>query len=333
MWPRAMPWFAITVAVCAPVAAATQEHAPPKPLRVTMAYDAGPGCPDADDFKSVVEKRLGYDAFDQQAPDRVLVDIGLRGRTFEGRIEWRNAEGRWAGDRTFRSRSDDCSDLARAMAFALALQIQFAAIARDKAIPAQTPPPPPPTPPPPLQSAPSDAKPVADKAEPAAAGRPVLSLEAGGAVGLGMASGAVPFGRLAAAAVWAPVFVELAAEVAWPTTTRRADGAGFSQQQLLAALAGCGQRGRVGACVVAKAGEIRVDGLQVDRPATPAGLLLQTGLRLVLRQDLGRHAYLAAHAEGLLNLRAWRVTLDNDVVWTSPRFAETVGLYVGVRFH
>jgi hypothetical protein len=40
----------------------------------------------------------------------------------------------------------------------------------------------------------------------------------------------------------------------------------------------------------------------------------------------------AARAEGLVIVTRWRVTLDQYPVWTSSRFAETLGIDVGVRF-
>jgi hypothetical protein len=126
--------------------------------------------------------------------------------------------------------------------------------------------------------------------------------------------------------------IELAAEGAWPTTTHRSDGAGFSQQALLASLAGCGSIEHWSACLLAKGGVIRIVGEIIDVPASAAGPVFETGLRLALTQFLGSRAYLAAQVEGLVNVTRWRVTLDQNLVWASPRFAGTVGLNFGVRF-
>ena len=48
------------------------------PLTVRLEYAAGPGCPDAADFKAVVIARLGYDPFIESAPEHVLVRIEPR---------------------------------------------------------------------------------------------------------------------------------------------------------------------------------------------------------------------------------------------------------------
>jgi hypothetical protein len=103
------------------------------PLTVRLEYAAGPGCPDAADFKTVVITRLGYDPFMESAPERVLVRIEPRTGTIDGRIEWRDASGKWAGEQAFPSVSTDCPRLVRAMGFALAVQIQL--LARAAAVP------------------------------------------------------------------------------------------------------------------------------------------------------------------------------------------------------
>ena len=54
-----------------------------------------------------------------------------------------------------------------------------------------------------------------------------------------MSSTPVLLGRVLGSLAWQHVSVELAAEASLPTTTRRSDGAGFSQQHLLASAAAC----------------------------------------------------------------------------------------------
>jgi hypothetical protein len=345
---RAMGCLACAAAViCIPMRAQSEGQSDDGAFAVALEYSAAPGCPDVNDFKAIVIGRLGYDAFRGDARDRVLVDITSRGGSFSGHIERRNAEGRWAGDRSFPSRSDDCGELGRAMAFALALQIQFSARASAypgsemTAVPTEagntletsTS-----TIPAPLANTPTSnvrEAPPALKKEPTSpyrAPRPTLNIGAGGLLGFGLSSSAVPFGRAFGNLEWQTSSLELAAEMAWPSTTRREDGAGFSQQLLLVGVAGCGDVQRWRACLLTKAGEVRIVGKGVDNPRSLSGPILETGLRLALLQRLGRRLYVAAHAEGLVNLTRWKVTLDQNLVWTSPRFAATVGLDLGVRF-
>lgn len=156
---------------------------------------------------------------------------------------------------------------------------------------------------------------------------------AGGGVlaGVGISSAPVAVGRLFALAAWPHVALELAGEASTPSTTIRADGAGFSQQEFLASFAGCGVRSPLSLCAVAKAGELRVVGQGVDVALTASGLVLQSGLRLTAAYPLGRRAYLIGHAEGLARLTQGTVTLDSMAVWTTPRFAALLGIDVGVR--
>jgi hypothetical protein len=345
---RAMGRLAWAAAmICIPMRAQGEGQSDDGAFAVALEYSAAPGCADENDFKAIVVGRLGYDAFRADARDRVLVDIATRGKTFEGHIERRNAEGRWAGDRTFPSRSDDCGQLGRAMAFALALQIQLSAKASASPVSSQTAGPTEtanalgtPTPPIPAPLASTHAPlvpeaPLAQTNQPAASNRvarPNLNIGGGGLLGVGLASSAVPFARAFGSLAWQHSSLEVAAEIAWPTTTRREDGAGFSQQILLVGGAGCVQFLQWSTCLLAKAGDIRIVGKDIDKPNSLSGPILETGLRLALVQPLGRHLYVAARAEGLINVTRWRVTLDQNLVWTVPRFATTIGLDIGVRF-
>lgn len=108
--------------------------------------------------------------------------------------------------------------------------------------------------------------------------------------------------------------------------------AGFSEQQFLIGVAGCGELQPWSACLLAKAGAIRIAGKDIEQPRSPWGPILEAGLRLAVRQHLGHYLYLAARADGLINVTSSQVSLDQNLVWTSPRFAATIGIDFGVRF-
>jgi hypothetical protein len=162
--------------------------------------------------------------------------------------------------------------------------------------------------------------------------RPSIIVGAGAAANVGEAPSVAALARLFGTVAWPHVAVELAAEASVPSTFRRADGAGFSQQVLLAGLAGCGVSGRWSGCLLMKVGEIRVTGEDVDAPGTAAAPFLQTGLRLAAAQALGRRALIVVHADGLTPITRGVVTLDSMPVWTTPRVAAAVGLDFGMRF-
>ena len=310
-------------------------------LEAQLEYSAAPGCPGALEFQAVVTGRLGSSPFRADARDRVIVRIEASRRALEGRLEWKGNAGGLIGEQTFPSRSGDCAELARAMGFALALQIQLMATtaAESRASEAA-----PPTSVPPVETVvASPPVPIVTAPQPATISRtatesglhlagPSITVGVGGGVGIDVAPTTVPVGRLVGTLEWSHVAVELAAELSGPSSAHRADGAGFSQQQLLASLAGCGVRERWSTCLVAKLGEMRVVGEGIDVRATSFGLVAQAGLRLAVTQRLGSRLQITAHADGLALITRGVVTLDATPVWTTPRLAASLGADVGIRF-
>lgn len=311
-------------------------------MAVVLEYSAVTGCPEVGYFKGIVIERLGTEVFADTAPTHVIVLITSHGQNFEGNIEWLDARGNWTGDRTFPSHSSDCEDLVRAMAFTLALQIQLASVSASKStnspeagnhpVAEATNP---------RRPAPASDKPVMDRPRPALPAttsprnpraRPTLEVGAGASIGFGMSSSAVPFGRIFGRLAWPIASLELATEAGMPTIIHRSDGAGFSRQDLLASVAGCGVRRILSACLVAKVGEIRIAGRDIDVPASGAGPIIETGIRLKITERLYRSTYVSAFAEGLVFPIRWVITLDNDVVWRSPRIAEALGLEIAQHF-
>jgi hypothetical protein len=305
-------------------------------ITAQLDYASTSDCPASADFEEVVADHLGYSPFQGGAPQHVLVRIETSGRGLEGLIQWQNEKGGWAGDRTFPSRSNNCVELVQAMGFAIALQFQLLAAAqtdlhRPGGSPGADHPPPDVAPAPTLSVSPTATD---SRQQPSRSGlsAPAITAGIGAAAGVGLSPNLGAVGRLYGTLSWPHVAVELAAEASVPSTLHRADGAGFSQQVLLAGLAGCGLNGRWSICLLGKVGEIRVAGEGVDTPGTLSRLFLQTGLRLGLTQALGRRAQLAVHGDGLASLTRGIVTLDSMPVWTTPRIAAAVGLDFGVRF-
>ena len=145
-----------------------------------------------------------------------------------------------------------------------------------------------------------------------------------------MSSSPVVLGRVLGAFAWQHVSVELAAEAGSPTTTRRSDGAGFSQQLLLASAAACATLTRWRACLLANAGEVRMTGETIDLPTSAVVPLVETGIRVGMVQPLGRHFFVDAHADGLVNVIRWTGALDQVPVWTAPRVAAVLGVDLGI---
>jgi hypothetical protein len=333
--------LAVVIAVAVTILGFSREgHARTVVVAAQLDYAVVPGCPAVDDFEAIVNGRLGYRAFRTDAPDRVIVRIESAGRALEGKLEWRDAMGAVIGEQVFPSRSGDCAELTRAMGFALALQIQLMA-----ATVGENRPPPPPAPPSDTAVAkvtsPPIAPPPAAQLQSAGSGRsdtndhrsgPLVLVGVGAAAGFGVASDPVALARLFATAAWSHVAIELGGEVSVPSTTRGVNGAGFSQELVLASVAGCGLRGPFSVCAVGKAGELRVAGEGVDVPLTTSGLMLQAGLRLAASHTFGHRTYIVGRLEGLGRLTQGTVTLDSMPVWTSPTFAALLGIDVAYRF-
>ena len=98
---------------------------------VSLDYQTDPalsGCPSPADFRKAIVRQLGHDPFRDNAPRRMLVRLYPTGPRMGGRVEWRDANDQWEGERTFSSRNENCAEMARAMALATAIQIDLLAI-------------------------------------------------------------------------------------------------------------------------------------------------------------------------------------------------------------
>lgn len=334
------PALLLIVATCVTLLTSIEARAANGIAAVTLNYSAAEGCPSSDDFKAIVDERLGTEAFAENSPTHVAVRISSRGASLEGNMEWLDSDGNWAGERTFPAQRRDCEDLVRAMAFTLALQLQLSAVANSpqvtrnssEAAPAQSTKREPP--PPVVAKTPAPTKVVPPRIESPSRAQesPTLTAGVGAFVGFGMAPSALPFARVFVSVTRPSWLLELGAAVSSSPVLRRADGAGFSSQQLLGSVAGCGVHEVWSACWLVKAGAVRVSGKDIDDPATAGGAILETGIRGALTQRLYRGAHITAFAEGLVSPIRWSVTLDQNTVWTSPRFAGTTGIDLAWSF-
>jgi hypothetical protein len=338
---RALPILLALAIALAPSPSRAQSSAPDGMFSASIAYTAPATCPSSEDFKAVVVARLGFDPFSESAPRHVLVSISEGEQALDGRLEWRDAQGEWAGDRTFPARSNDCPELVRTMGFALAVQIHLLMTGQP---PATT------------NDRPADEihNPLAEGAKasgpPAAAAstpdtradvgthekarsgaRWAFALGAGASLGAGMSPSPTVLGRLFGSAALGRVSFEVGGEISTETSADREDGAGFSQRVLLASAAACGTEGPFSLCVLGKGGTVMVRGQEIDVPATPTGAVFQAGLRVGARQTVGS-AFIAERLEGVVNVTRWTVTLDGIPVWTAPAVAGTLGVDVGVIF-
>ncbi len=302
-------------------------------IAAQVDYVAAPGCPTAGEFESLVVRRLGRDPFRPDATERVVVRIEVSGAEIVGRFEWKTTSGEWLGDRVFSSRSKDCHELVRVMAFTLALQVQLMSgeapprqqrIEAPKAVaPTVNPLSEPPMAVPPIVTRPETQAPPS---------RLSLAIGGGVSVGIGLAPGTIALGRVFGTLAWSRVAVELGAELSLPSSTHGSSGEGFSEQLFLGSLAACGQASVLSACLLSRLGEIRVAGEGVNQPLVASGTLVQTGARVSVTQLIGHRAQIGAHADTVVQVTRGRVTLDGIPFWTAPRLAADLGIDIAVRF-
>ena len=349
---RARPiLFALALVLGVSHHAHAQARTTERAFSASLEYVVPSACPSVSAFKAIVTGRLGFDPFSSDASKHVLVSIAASEHALEGTLEWRDEQGRWAGDQTFPLDKDDCNELARTMGFALAVQInlltteQSASAANDaargdgstaesppqKAAAATVPVAP--------KRAATGRTPTADGAEPAAPSsrqpgseRWAFAFGAGGSLGIGLLPQATALGRMFASVAWGHASLELGGELSTKAGAERADGARFTSHAWLASAAVSGTWGPWSVGLLAKGGAVKVHGESVDVPASPSGKLFLAGVRLGARQRVGTVVFFAERLEGLANLTRWTVTLDGVPVWTAPVLAGTVGFDVGAIF-
>jgi hypothetical protein len=291
-------WIAAAAVLMATGLAEAEPSGAQRHFSASLEYSAPSPCPQGTDFKAVVVSRLGFDPFGEDAPVRVFAVIAARERPLEGRLEWRNVEGNWAGDQTFRAENDDCEELARTMALALAVQIHLLASGEEQesvksaddhrdasttsAPVTQTP------------AAPATTEAKADASASSDGGSNgseasrdkvpwSFAVGGGGSLGLGMSAGPTALGRVFGSLGYGFLSFELGGELSTETSEARADGAGFTQRALLASVAACGSQGPFSVCAIAKGGVMKVAGQDVDVPARSNAAAFQAGLRLLAR--------------------------------------------------
>jgi hypothetical protein len=127
--------------------------------------------------------------------------------------------------------------------------------------------------------------------------------------------------------------VEAGTEGSLPSITSTANGEGFEEQLILGSLGGCFSPTPLGACLVAKAGTLRVRGVGVDVSRSTYGLVAQAGPRFMLSQRLGGAWSGAIRVELLVALVPWGVVLDHEEVWKTPPLGISVGVDVFALIH
>lgn len=322
---------------------ATLAHAGVKQL-VDVKYDVDPaleGCPDLGEFRSMMAQRLGYDPYRESAENGVEVRARRTEQGLEGRLRWTPAVG--PGDRRFVPKGQDCRELMATLAFMVAVQLELtgngagadgapssaeSSAAKVEEAGNRSPSPPP-------AQSPEAAGTLTSGLASQSADEPstwTLVTGAGPSVGVAVAPNAVAQGRLFVGAEFRRSAFELGAEGSWPTTRYQPAGGGFRHQMVLGFAAACARYEGLHLCAVAKLGVLRVHGLGVDKAATPAGLVAQSGPRVAYALTLGEHVALLTHVDALFLLTPWKVYVNHAAIWSMPRFGAAAGVDLTIAF-
>lgn len=325
---------------------ATQAPAQSLPQQfVDLKYEVEPelqSCPSLAEFRVIVAQQLGYDPYRAGSPLGLEVRIQPTENGIEGNIVWDISPHKSLGERRFKSRREECREMMATIGFVVAVQIQLMATERATETP----------------SAPGPAEPTkrlesvssqAPTNRPASVAKLTLgSFEVrqpsgplgtrwqviagvGPAAGFGIGPGPVALGRLFVALRSGWLGLEAGAEATLPSESRESYGGGFRHQLALATLAICGQKSSLSACGLTKFGRLRADGLGVDRPASPQGMVAQIGLRLMYELELHENFALLGHVDALYLVTPWTVDLNYMAVWSMPRLSTVAGIDLEVR--
>ena len=240
--------------------AAAPGDAPQGP-RFQLEYLRAPGasqCPDRDSFTRGVSARLGTNPFDDQAPQRLVVQIRTEGQGLHGQVEVYDGTA-LLGRREVTSQTMDCAELAGSLELAVAIAIDpFHAPVKPSPSPSEpAPSEPAPSEPAPSEPAPAESAP-AESAPAAPAERTPFTLLLGlGAMGsMGSVPTLAPGGFARVDVGWGRA--ALMVEGRWEQGSRIKAGSGSlaaSLQQV--ALAPCLRQGWLDACAWAGVGAFR----------------------------------------------------------------------------
>ncbi len=301
------------------------------PLQIALEYQADPAlndCPSAAELSATVGKQLGFNPFVAAAiggERRVKVMIERTPHGTEAHLQWCNERGESEAERSLTSESQGCAEIARGLAFAIAVRIQLRA---DVPARAPTASPPSRTPVSPAAPAPAQSRPVL----PAAPRAPLLVVGAGLVAENGLTPQSSP-GLHAIGALAGPrISFVLSAEATAVSRLKLADGTGFTARELGAKFALCARIAALEPCAVGMVAQLSVRGLGVDRVYSSASPIAAGGARLLLLLPASPRFATLLQAEALIIATPRVVVLNGQDVWSTAHIAFDVSLDVGAIF-
>lgn len=335
------------VALCVLALDVHVAHAQTSEVAARLSYARESGaetCPDEPGLIAAVHTQLGYPAFENDPPTRVVTVTVRRARDrFVARLALASIDGAGQGSREIESRGATCDELAQALTLAISLALDATPHTPQ---PAQA------LAPPPLEEAPQPAiepeavveTPLASNAPPSAAPEELVDPEsqhplhwnagAGPALGVGLLPGLTPGValRVGLQVEWLEVVVGGAY---YFESAKDLGSTTLQMQAWYARLAACGwfvrQRvAELAVCASGTSGSLHGgNALAAGRSATAIAAF---GTGLALRTHLFAPFWLEMQGAIHINLAQTTLSLPSETLWETPIVFGEFGLFIVVLF-
>ena len=335
MSPAEMPSARVAVAAALFFLLATPKlaHATPSAKLVYVRGEGAASCPNEDELRKAVGKRLGYDPFFVTADVTLVAEIEKREPAgFTGRVRVIDRDGKLVGSRIIQSASRECAELVRTLALNLSITVDDLAAILPKTDPSPDPPtliedPPPPVvkPPPVVDETPkAPAKPPAPRTVFPELGvillgnagqTPALTLGIGASVG-------VRFGA-----------VRIVGDVTALLPSEGSEGAFKARASVVqGSLSACLHLALPYVCAKGGLGVLDGSGAGVDLPRTGTGIVAGAGLEPGIEIVFSEHLVFRGFADARFALTRPSVTVNGVPAFRTGPASLGLGLQAVVRF-
>jgi hypothetical protein len=301
--------------------------------KARLDYDVGAditGCPSEAEIKNAVGARLGYEPFDDAAPETIAATIARTADVLEARIAVRDAKGKLTGSRSIRSPGRDCAELSEAMTLAISIAIDPLSIARPPPAPA------PPAPPPQPSAEPTTCAPCPAPVKPEPCPPPpdpddavFFRASAGALMAFGVAPLPITAGFTADAGLrWRALSVDVEGRADIPVSAEK-EPAVVASHILVASLVPCGHYSLLAACGVVSLGVLR--GSTPDLGGRDSTFYAAAGARVAAEIPLYGSSSLQAlalrvHADLQAPLTRTTLYVQGVEAWQTPPLHGALGL-------
>jgi hypothetical protein len=287
---------------------------------------AAEDCPSADDLRTQIAARLGYDPVDEAATQTVIGTLRLEKGRLVATVSLRSADGSVRTRKPLVSETTDCREIAASFVLAISIAI-------DPMSAVRAPPPPPTT----TTTATTADRPViasGDTLELSDARRPEPTrsgtrLEWRGGAGILGSLGALPRPSVAPTIVGGASSGRAALQVEGrydlPASADGPNSSAVTGSLLLGTLAPCFEPPPAFFCALGSAGVLFGEGSGVLVPRSDRSVYAAIGLRAGLEARFGERIRGRIQIEGLVPLVATSLSVAGSPVWSSPAVVGSLG--------